>query len=270
MAAPVTEPLLFLCEEDSGVLTLPFSGSTVCLYTSRSPDKDSCNEDAAVVVPCGDTAGALAVADGLGGVSNSEKASAAVVTELDRCIRAQEDPALIRDTLLNGIENANLEILAMGSGAATTVIAVEVNDGSIRSIHAGDSMAIVTGQRGKLKYQTISHSPVGYALESGFMEDDEAMTHDDRHYISNSVGYTDMRLELGPQLKLDPRDTLLLASDGLYDNMTIEEIIDIIRCGPLHRCGENLVSLCHDRMLNKTDSELCKPDDLTFILYRPA
>lgn len=269
MLVNADKPLLYLCEPDSGLISTHFAGARACLYTARSPDKDTCNEDAAAIMPCGERAGVLAIADGLGGVANSEKASAAVMIGLKKTVSALEDPAFLRDAILNGIEEANQDIVAMTTSSATTILAVEVNNNTIRSVHAGDSMALVTGQRGKLKYQTISHSPVGYALESGFMEDDEAMTHDDRHYISNSVGSTEMRLELGPSLTLSKRDTLLLASDGLFDNLTIDEIIQRIRCGPLEQCANNLIQLCRDRMLNKGASELCKPDDLSFILYRP-
>lgn len=269
MLVDAGKPLLFLSEPDSGLISIPFAGGKLSLYTARSPDKDTCNEDAAAVLPCAERAGVLAIADGLGGMTNSERASAAVMTGLEKTVCALDDPEFLRDAILNGIENANLEILAMGTGCATTVLAVEVNNNTIRSVHAGDSMALITGQRGKLKYQTISHSPVGYALESGFMQDEEAMTHDDRHYISNSVGSTEMRLELGPLVALNTYDTLLLASDGLFDNLTIEEIIRLIRCGDLDRCARNLLLLCKQRMANQGDSELCKPDDLTFILYRP-
>lgn len=270
MLVNADKPLLYLCESDSGLVSIRFAGASVCLYTVRSPGKDTCNEDAAAVIPCGVRAGVLAIADGLGGVTSSEKASAAVMTELEKTVSTLDDPAFLRDAILNAIENANLDIVSMTTSSATTVLAVEVNNDTIRSVHAGDSMALVTGQRGKIKYQTISHSPVGYALESGFMQDDEAMTHDDRHYISNAVGSTDMRLELGPSLKLSQYDTLLLASDGLYDNLTIDEIIQLIRCGPLVHCAKQLISLCRERMLNKGASELCKPDDMSFILYRPG
>ena len=39
-------------------------------------------------------------------------------------------------------------------------------------------MTIIVGQRGVLKWKSTPHSPVGYAIESGMMDEDEAMTHD--------------------------------------------------------------------------------------------
>jgi serine/threonine protein phosphatase PrpC len=174
----------------------------------------------------------------------------------------------MRESILDGIEHANQTILDMGTGAGTTTTVVEINNGNIRSYHVGDSMALVTGQKGKIKHQTIPHSPVGYAIESGLLQENDAMLHDERHIISNVVGSPEMRVEIGPLLALAKRDTLLLGSDGLFDNMTLDEIIDTVRCGALYRCAEKLVSICHNRMTQQDNDELCKPDDMTFILYR--
>jgi len=268
MVTNINKSLLLVGEDCSGVINASFAGAEICTYTCKEREKSGCNEDSAALIPCGNSAGVLVIADGLGGVAGGDKASATMIRELDVTISNQPDPALLRDSILNSIESANRKILDMGTGSATTILVVEVNNGGVRSYHAGDSMVLVTGQRGKLKYQTISHSPIGYALESGFMESNEAMTHDERHLISNVAGSADMRLELGSLVSLARHDTVLLGSDGLYDNLTIEEIVDIIRCGLLEHCAHELVRLCTERMSAKTDSELCKPDDMTFILYR--
>ena len=51
--------------------------------------------------------------------------------------------------------------------------------------------------------------------------------------LFNVIGSSDMRVEVGPALQLAARDTVLLASDGLFDNLYIDEIVDTIRRGPL-------------------------------------
>ena len=82
--------------------------------------------------------------------------------------------------------------------------------------------------RGRVKLQTISHSPVGYAVESGMLDDQEAMHHEERHVVSNIIGTPEMRIEIGPPIDLATYDTLLVATDGLADNLHIEEIIERI------------------------------------------
>jgi len=270
MVKMIDEPFLLIGNDCSSVLSKTFANASVCIYTCKQPDKTSGNEDSAAIIPSGNDAGVLVVADGLGGLAGGDKASATVVNMINDAVKKQLDSTSLRGSILDGIEQANKTILAMGTGSATTIIAVEVNDKTVRSFHAGDSMALIVGQRGKVKYQTISHSPIGYAMESGFMEEDEAMTHDERHLVSNVVGAADLRLELGPLLKLAKRDTLLLGSDGLFDNLTIDEIIEIIRCGPLRQCADELVKACNERMSGNLDNVLSKPDDMTFILYRPV
>ena len=154
-------------------------------------------------------------------------------------------------------------------GAATTLALVEIQDRTIRPYHVGDSAILVTGQRGKVKLQTIPHSPIGYAVEAGLMEEEEAIHHEERHVISNVIGSDQMRIEIGPPIELAPRDTLLLASDGLFDNLLPDEIIDTIRSGPLDEAVGVLVKTAQERMAKQTGDAPSKPDDLTVIAYRP-
>ena len=131
-------------------------------------------------------------------------------------------------------------------------------------------MIVVTGQRGRQKLFTVSHSPVGYAVEAGFLNEEEAISHEERHLVSNVVGAEDMNISMGSLITLAPRDTLLLASDGLFDNLYYKEIIALIRKGPLVAAAENLVEIAHSRMAGLDSIQPCHPDDLSFILYRPT
>lgn len=125
---------------------------------------------------------------------------------------------------------------------------MEVRASIIRPYYAGDTLIFVVGQRGKMKVQSVSHSPVGYGVESGFLDEAEAMYHEERHLISNFIGVPDMRIEIGPATKLATRDTLLIASDGLWDNLQTDEIIDVVRKGPLQGVAKMLASRCEERM----------------------
>lgn len=249
----------------------PFAQGLAAVYSSRSPDKHSPNEDAALVIPFNGHAGVLAVADGLGGERAGEQASRTALEELMASIRAADhDEPSLRTAILNGFENANRAVCALGIGAATTLIVTEIQGRTIRSYHVGDSMMLVVGQRGKIKLQTISHSPVGYAVEAGLLDEAEAMHHEDRHVVSNMLGSPNMRIELGSTIELAPCDTLLLASDGLSDNLTTEEIVARIRKGPLEQVARRLATDCRQRMDGAESGQPSKPDDLTFIAFRLA
>ena len=173
------------------------------VFSTRSPLKTTPNEDAVAVIPCGEGAAVLFVADGVGGGPAGEQPSTHAVEVLRRTLAGSvRDGDLLRTAIINGIEAANDKIQELGLGAATTLAAVEIQDNQVRPYHVGDSMILVVGQRGKIKLQTISHSPVGYAVESGLLDESEAMHHEDRHLVSNLLGTPEMRIELGPTIPL--------------------------------------------------------------------
>ncbi len=96
------------------------------IHSSRAPDKETANEDAAALVPFSNTSGVLAIADGAGGQRDGAQASALAIDALKSAIndaaRADKD---LREAILNGIERANQAISALGTGAATTLAVVE-------------------------------------------------------------------------------------------------------------------------------------------------
>lgn len=271
MAMTPGVPLLYLASDLKEVETCRIAGGTACVYAHRAPDKDSDNEDSVALIPCGDDTGVLAIADGLGGLPAGNQASEQALRELSAAVSAScGNHTALREAILDGIEQGNSRVIGLGLGAATTIAVVEVDAREVRSYHAGDSMILVTGQRGRIKYQTLSHSPVAYAVEAGLVHTDDAIYHEDRHLISNMIGTGDMRVEIGPRIRLAPRDTLVVASDGLFDNLQVQEIVELVRRGPLPAAATQLAATCRARMLEFSDERPHKPDDLSFILYRPG
>jgi serine/threonine protein phosphatase PrpC len=139
---------------------------------------------------------------------------------------------------------------------------------AVRSYQIGDSQAMVVGQRGRVRLQTAVHSPTGFAVEAGFLGQREALHHEERHLVSNFLGATDMRIDIGAEVGLQPRDTVLLASDGLMDNVHFDEIVERIRMGPLDLAQQKLVALARRRMTDDSSAQPSKPDDLSVILFR--
>ena len=260
----------------SEVASFDFAGGTAAVFTTRSPLKETPNEDVAALWPASADSGILAIADGLGGHAGGERASRLAVetiqTSLDAALRpSTEAPSDdLRGAILNGIEAANRAVLEMGCGAATTLALVEIQGRVIRPYHVGDSVILLTGQRGKLKLQTIPHSPIGYAVEAGLMNEVDAIHHEARHVISNVIGSEQMRIEIGPPVEMAARDTLVVASDGLLDNLLPSEIVELVRSGPLDEAVGDLIDEAQRRMISQVGAAPSKPDDLTVIAYRPC
>jgi serine/threonine protein phosphatase PrpC len=240
-----------------------------CVFSSRCPGKETPNEDAAALVAIDDRSAVLIVADGLGGVAAGELASRRAVEAICESIEeARDSESLLRTAIISGFERANTVVRELGVGAATTLAVVELLDGVARSYHVGDSIVLVVGGRGKIKRQTVSHSPVGYGVESGLLGEEEAMHHAERHVVSNVIGSSDMHIAIGPPLPLAPRDSVLVASDGLSDNLDWEEIVEKIRKGKLPQVVAGLATTALDRMNHQAEGHPSKPDDLTIIVFR--
>lgn len=240
------------------------------VFSARSPVKQTPNEDAAAVIGTAEGGAILAVADGLGGAPAGQLAARVAVESIEQALsHARDEGHDSRWGILNGFERANERILALGVGAATTLTVVEVSSRSVRAFHVGDSFALVTGGRGRIKLQTIPHSPVGYGIESGLLDEKDAIHHEERHIVSNAIGSSDLRIDVGLPLELAARDTLLVASDGLSDNLHMEEVVTALRKGPLERAAKSLADRALDRMRGGSEGDPSKPDDLTFVIFRP-
>src|SRR5690606_15877549 len=262
--------VLFVDADMAGGEVHAFAGGSAAVFSARAPGKTSPNEDAAALLPIGSESGVIVIADGIGGGRLGEEAARATIRIVSEAISAAlESGALLRTGIIDGIERANQAVLDLGVGAGTTIAAVEIQGKTARPYHVGDSVILATGQRGRVKWQSICHSPIGYAIEAGVLAEHEALLHEDRHLVSNVVGSARMRIDLGPLIELAPYDTVLLATDGLADNLRTEEIIDLVRKGPLESASELLIEKTRERMAGAGADEPSKPDDLTFVLYRP-
>ena len=272
MSATLPPSTTYCALQMAEVACLPVAGGQVAVFSRRSPDKAEDgsvhNEDAFAVLPVGEAGGVLAVADGCGGQFNGLEAAQRAIQALADCVLRNDNPELLRSAILDGFEAAAKSVAELGHGAATTLIAVELGGEMIRTYHVGDSQAMLVGSRGKVKLQTRAHSPVGYAIEAGMLSESDALGHADRHIVSNVLGCSELHIDIGLPRPFSPRDTLVIGSDGLYDNLTQAEIAELVRKGTLEAAAEATRAAVAKRMSGAEATAPCKPDDLTFLIYR--
>jgi serine/threonine protein phosphatase PrpC len=238
------------------------------IYSTPSPERDTPNQDAAAIIPFGEKCVIIAVADGVGGMANGQVAATTAIQSLVHGIQACTSKLLLRETILLSIESANKTIMNMSANLATTLAVVEIRERYIRSYHIGDPLIMLVGQRGKLKFQNITHSPTGYALEAGLINEEEAIHHEERNLVSNLIGFPEMRIEIGPILKMAKHDTLLVSSDAIPDNLYIDEIANLVRKGKMENSAEDLIQQTRSRMNTPESKNPSQADDLSFILHR--
>jgi serine/threonine protein phosphatase PrpC len=264
------EARLYTGDSDLEIHSFDTPLGTIAIVIAACAEKSGANEDSAALIPINGDCLILAIADGVGGAPAARKAANTAVETLRESLRDVEDEdARVRTTVLDGIELANRNLLDAGTGSATTLVIADIRDQQVRTYHVGDSAAWLVGQRGVIKMQTTPHSPVGFAVEAGLIHEDDALNHKDLHVISNVMGSNDMRIEIGPRLPIAARDTLLLASDGLFDNVLPDEIIEIMRKGPVTDAARALWTLARSRMDGNDTDKPSKPDDFSAILFRP-
>jgi len=267
----VTPPLALDREVVAHLEPITVGSGTAVMFSMKCPQSPGPNEDTATVVDVDGHRGLLVVADGLGGRPGGEIASGLAVASLRKHAQAAAGtPESLRSAVLEGLDDANRRIMALGIGAGTTLAVVEIEDAAVRGYHVGDAEILAFGQRGRIKYQTVSHSPTSYAVESGLLDHSEALRHKDRHLVSNLIGDPGMRIEIGSWLRLADRDTLVVGSDGLFDNLQPREIASCARTGDPEDAAQRLATMCWHRMTQPSADLPSKPDDLTFILYRPS
>lgn len=175
------------------------------------------NEDSFLVAPP-----VLAVADGMGGHSAGEVASAAAITELERFFagapgtenggRLVEKAIARANDSVFGKARTNPRFRSMG-----TTLTILYSDGSTAWIgNVGDSRTYhLSG--GVLKQITRDDSFVQQLVDEGEITPEEARVHPQRHIITRALG-------LGEEVHPDPipvamneGDLFLLASDGLTE-----------------------------------------------------
>jgi serine/threonine protein phosphatase PrpC len=170
----------------------------------------------------------FAVADGMGGHSAGDLASAAVVTRLAEVINngfattGAIDRALERAT-------DDIEIVGEGSdlGVGTTVTGVVLTlqggEPYFAVFNIGDSR-VYQFERGELRQVTVDHSVVQEMVDSGLIDRTQADHHPDSNVITRAVGFNMPPTADYWMLPLRPGFRLLICSDGLTKELSDEEL----------------------------------------------
>jgi protein phosphatase len=196
-----------------------------------------------------------AVADGMGGHSAGEVASAIAIEELaalgDRGPWENETDAT--DDLKQAILRANRRIRETAAsdrklnGMGTTLVALLEDGDMVHVANIGDSRGYLLRQ-GELSQVTVDHSLVQELVDDGRLSPEDAERHPQRSVITRALGI-DPEVEFDLfTYKLQVGDRLLLCSDGLSDVVEPAQIRKVLlRVRNAQRAARELVTVANEQ-----------------------
>ena len=176
------------------------------------------NQDSFITLPP-----IFAVADGMGGHSAGEIASAAVVRRLAELAGPEGiAEADIDAVLADAVEDIELDAGETDLGAGTTVTGVSLSTDeqpTWRVFNIGDSR-VYQYFKGALSQITVDHSVVQHLIDTGAITPDEAESHPHANVITRAVGFGEAAIPDYTSLALIAGQRLLICSDGLTKELT--------------------------------------------------
>lgn len=204
--------------------------------------------------------GLVVVADGMGGRTSGETASELAVNAL--CDYFHKEPQLVQDynsaysettNRLNAaimLANKIVYEAALHSpelnGMGTTIAAAMLAGNQLSFAHIGDSRIYLV-RSGSLEQLTNDHSFVQEQIKHEWITREEAAKSLMKNILTRALGVdSEVSADLG-ELTVLTGDILLLCSDGLYNMVSDEEILEIIsRAGNVHAASEILTNTAND------------------------
>jgi len=193
------------------------------------------------------------LADGMGGKSGGRKAADQVLLTarqlFDRFSPSDDSAA---DMLRQLVQESHLMIKLTAITAEeephSTVAAVLLTpDLHCEAIHAGDSR-VYHFRGAEMVRRTVDHSYVQRLIDEGKLTEEQANTHPQSNLLTGCLGtHQDPPITPWALGSLEPGDTVLACSDGLWHYFTPKEIGAIVHGLPPREAGEMLLNKARQR-----------------------
>lgn len=200
------------------------------------------------------------VCDGMGGTKAGHIASQMTREIIKKRINNDFDMSLdfngIKTLILSAINQANYEVFEKSKssldfeGMGTTLAFVLVKEYVAFIAHIGDSRIYSLNKNGICKL-TNDHSMVQMLYDKGEITFEEMKNHPQKNIITRAIGveknieidYKEIVFEFG--MNLDSK--ILLCSDGLYNVISDEKILEVINTTPIENVCDKLIDLANSQ-----------------------
>lgn len=171
------------------------------------------------------------VADGMGGHSKGEVASAIAVESIRK--QLETVPCISEKDVLNAVKTANLSIYNKASenefmrDMGTTIVMCTWNENNVIVANVGDSRCYMFSPDNVVQI-TTDHSYVQSLVDSGEISATEAEHRSDKNIILRAAG-CEATIETDTfEFSVQPGYRVLLCSDGLSGFLTVDEMKKIV------------------------------------------
>jgi protein phosphatase len=194
----------------------------------------------------------FAIADGMGGMSAGEVASATALTTLLDEYYAPSNASRIEPALRNAVQKANLRVHDMAQknvdhrGMGTTLSALALAGATAYIAHVGDSR--VYRIRGQHMIQlTADHSEVADLVRMRIVKPEMAAQHPSRNVLTKTIGH---HLMLRPDFARESAqagDVFVMCTDGVWSEVNDEELCSLTTKGEPEDACRQIIDLCLNR-----------------------
>ncbi|MBQ6730368.1 MAG: Stp1/IreP family PP2C-type Ser/Thr phosphatase [Bacilli bacterium] len=195
------------------------------------------NEDQAIALTNASGNVLLIVCDGMGGQNKGDLASSLAINTIVTFFKNRKGflnsyfarlwvGKVIREANKSIYEQSQSNPNYQGMGTTITLLLI-IKDVAIMG-HVGDSRCYFLKSHHELVQMSEDQTYVGYLLRTGQITPEEALTHPKRHVLMNALGVypsASIDIKVFPYLN----EEVLLCSDGLYNNVPIEDITAIVK-----------------------------------------
>lgn len=223
-------------------------------FKSDTGKRRSNNEDACFVLL---SENVYMVADGVGGGNAGEIASRTTVSEMANYItknpigNATNKYAIV-NYFQDCIDQINKKIFEMArkyeqnKGMATTLALLYAKGGMAYIGNVGDSRVYLYRDN-EIVQLTEDHTYVNTLVKAGILTEEQAECHNKKNVITKAVG-ADMTVEPDFfQVNIMKDDVFILCTDGLYDEVSKEEMVEILNLDlSMSETCDKLIELAND------------------------
>lgn len=228
------------------------------MFLAKNKDKSSSNEDALFVYQVQNGL-SFGVSDGAGGHPRGKDAAFICADEVGKL-----DPKDFSMQPLSTFDLVNDKILELKAGARATLSSAVILGDELKCFSVGDSEIVYWNSLGTELYSNIPQSEVGYKIEAGLIDQEESLDDEDRYLVTNLMGDKTIRIEATSKMILKKGHTVIVGSDGLFDNISHEKLKEMIFPGDIQQSFEKL---CH-YLEDQNPESWKKDDDISFVLVR--